>query len=221
MVASCEYDLLNHFNSGKKMRLHLILAATLAASSAHADNIASTTIRLLPVKADLPNTESRSWTGFYTGAQYGPGHIKVSADGSSETADLKGYGLHTGYIHDFGKIVVGGEMDYNLLNLEDYSGNDKNVLFRLRGGYDLGDFMPYATVGIGKLSAGNGEFSETGPAFGFGVSLRTANNVTVSAEYTQQKFTHDFIIHGGPKHLETLHSDVHTSLFQTRASFRF
>ena len=207
------------------MRLYLILAATLAASSAQANDIAPTATKPFSITADSSSAESLDWTGVYAGAQFGTGDTTITTDGPDGKFGHKGYGLHIGYMHDFGRIVAGADVTYNRLSVNASSGHGNNEMFRLRGGYDLGHFMPYIAVGIGHLSAGNNGFSETGPALGIGVSLNAAKNVTVSIEYAQQKITHDYvrraIVHGHLGDFENVRSDYQTGLLQTRISYRF
>lgn len=55
------------------------------------------------------------WTGFYAGGQLGYADIDGTgaADGSGGT-----YGVHGGYNYDFGQFVLGGEVDYDKLDID-------------------------------------------------------------------------------------------------------
>lgn len=164
--------------------------------------------------AIAPVEDAADWTGFYAGLQYGVGNAELDYDGNNADSDFDGYGLHAGYNHDFGKFVLGGEFDYNRVSLDDVDGDGD--LFRLRGraGYDMGKFLPYATLGVAKLDSDN--LSETGVTYGIGADYMVADNFTVGAEYSRSDFSdvaEDELGFSGV--------DLDTDLFQIRASYRF
>lgn len=90
------------------------------------------------------------WTGFYAGAQYGKGSFELSGNGVSADEDMDAYGLHGGYLRDFGKFVLGGELDYNKLDIDNVDDKGDLTRLRARAGYDMGRFMPYVTLGVGQ-----------------------------------------------------------------------
>ena len=128
-----------------------------------------------------------NWDGFYAGLQYGKGTGDLGNRGTlADFGDFDAYGLHAGYQKGFGKFVAGGELDYNKVSPDEvYSDGDLTRL-RLRAGYDAGKFLPYATVGVAKLSTD--EFSDTGMTYGVGVDYKVAEHFTVGAEYSRNDF---------------------------------
>ncbi|WP_375279891.1 outer membrane protein [Pseudooctadecabacter sp.] len=98
----------------------------------------------------VPTTIPFDWTGFYVGGQAAVGSVEANGiDG-----DVEGYGVHAGYLRDLGSFVIGGEMEY-MLSTYSVSGNSADLdadSLRLKAiaGYDLGQVMPYATVGVGQ-----------------------------------------------------------------------
>jgi len=132
------------------------------------------------------------WTGFYLGAQAGYGDVSSIGTGNQDLSNYfddipvgagfaQGFslspdgglgGLHAGYLHDVGQLVIGGELDYDWSNLKDSTttsiigvglgdeGEDivignasadlkvKNVArAKLLVGYDMGDGLLYGTAG--------------------------------------------------------------------------
>lgn len=178
--------------------LYTTIAASLAATTAFAGGYTPAVDAPEPVVAPVvtPVETGGDWTGGYVGLQYGQGDLDADYPGftyegqmfpaESDTFDVDGYGLHAGYMKDFGKFVAGGELDYNRLEV---SSTDENAdLWRLRGraGYDLGRWLPYATLGMAHLSAD--EVSENGVSYGLGVDYKVTEQFTVGAEYTWAPF---------------------------------
>ncbi|MFC3570674.1 outer membrane protein [Paracoccus simplex] len=171
-----------------------------------------------PVVAPIePMTiEPSNWNGFYAGLQYGKGSGDLGNRGTQpDFGDFDAYGVHAGYQRGFGKFVLGGELDYNKLSPDEeaYSDGDMTRL-RLRAGYDMGKFLPYATLGAAKLDTD--EFSDTGLTYGLGVDYKVAEHFTVGAEYTRNDFKDVLQDSAGVDG-----NDLDMDMVQIRASYKF
>lgn len=189
-------------------------AAFICAGSAFAGGFVPSVVAVEPIiVATAPGND---WTGFYAGLQYGQGSLDLEFenDGSVDAGDFDAYGVHAGYLHDFGQYVLGAELDYNRIDVDD--ADENGDLLRLRGrlGADLGRFMPYITAGVARISAEDegDDFSETGFTYGIGADFAVTNNFTIGAEYTKHNFS-DI--------LDTDGVDLDADLIQIRASYRF
>ena len=187
------------------------LAASLLATSAVAGGYTTpvTPTEPLVLPPVVAPADPSDWSGFYAGAQYGVGSFEL---GDEFDRDHKAYGLHAGYLRDFGKFVVGGELDYNKLDIDDVDEKGDLTRLRARAGYDMGRFMPYLTVGAAKLSLDDYDISETAVTYGIGGDFKVTDAVTVGAEYTKQDFSDVSDIDG---------LDLDTDLIQVRASYHF
>lgn len=191
------------------------VAASLVAGSALAGGYTAPVQNPEPiVVAPVVVEDASDWTGFYAGAQYGKGSAELSLDGVNDDEDMDAYGLHGGYLHDFGKFVLGGELDYNKLDIDNVDDKGDLTRLRARAGYDMGRFMPYVTLGVAKLSMDTGTYdiSETDVTYGIGGDFKVTNNFTVGAEYTKQDFSDVDDIDG---------LDLDTDSVQLRAAYHF
>lgn len=192
----------------------LAIAATLAAGAAHAGGYVAPVVETAPVVVEpVVTTDASDWTGFYAGLQYGQGTGEASFGDLNTESDFDGYGVHGGYMHDFGKFVAGAELDYNKLDIDDADKGDLTRL-RARAGYDMGRFLPYVTLGAAHLSADQAgvDVSETGFTYGLGADFKVTERFTVGAEYTKQDFNDVDNIDG---------LDLDTDMVQLRGTFRF
>ncbi|WP_299965520.1 porin family protein [uncultured Roseobacter sp.] len=167
--------------------------------------IAATTIMTAPVLAGsleepvitpapaapppAPVYTGGDWTGFYAGAQIGD--IDVEGDGAIDGSDGDDttFGLHAGYNYDFGSWVVGGELDYDDAGFDlDPVGAEVDNVWRakLRGGYDFGRTLVYATAGLAELDTSVGD--DTGEFYGLGVSYKATEQFIISGEYLMHEF---------------------------------
>jgi len=197
------------------------LAAFIAgsATAAMAGGYTAPVIEAAPVEPVVVATEQPSgeWTGFYAGLQYG----KTEADLDGIDVDGDNYGVHAGYLRDFGRFVGGAELSYDKLDDFDIAGVgldgvDGNLLRgKLLAGYDAGKLLPYAAISLARveLEAGGDEESETGVGFGLGVKYMATPRFLVGAEWMRNSFEFD----GGAG------SDIDADLdtLSVNASFRF
>ena len=193
---------------------YLAIAGVLAAGSAHAGGyVAPVEVEPAPV-VPAPVTDVSDWTGFYAGLQYGQGNGELSFGDTTTDSDFDAYGLHGGYMHDFGRFVLGGELDYNKLDIDNLGDKGDLTRLRARAGYDMGRFLPYLTLGAAHLSAdlGAADVSETAVTYGIGADFKVTERITVGAEYTRQDFSDLDNIDG---------LDLDSDMVQIRGSFRF
>lgn len=186
--------------------------AALAATTAHAGGYVAPVVETPVVTEPVPIEQPvGAWTGFYAGLQYGKGSADLDYAGTSTDSDFDGYGLHAGYQRNFGRFVGGAELDYNALSLDDDGGDADLVRLRARAGYDMGRFLPYATLGAAHIK-GDSDLSETGLTYGLGADFKVTENFTVGAEYSRNDFTDVSDVDG---------ADLDTDLVQIRASYHF
>tara|TARA_R110002110_G_scaffold154385_2_gene348243 strand:+ start:1036 stop:1629 length:594 start_codon:yes stop_codon:yes gene_type:complete len=130
---------------------------------------------------------SADWTGFYTGLQLGYGDVNSDSGLLNGSSGL--YGFHAGYDFDFGTFVLGAELDYDNgdIGLGGVAGNiDSIARLKVRGGYDFGDTLLYATAGAARADTSFGD--ETGPFLGIGATYRVSDGYTIGAEVLQHRF---------------------------------
>lgn len=186
------------------------LGASLFAVTAHAGGYVAPVVEPAPAPVVAPVAAPVSdWTGFYAGLQYGQGDADVNFDGDSVSSDFDAYGVHGGYNRDFGQFVLGGELDYNRIDLDE-AGEGDLVRLRGRAGYDLGRFMPYVSLGAAHVDAD--DLSETAFTYGIGADFKVTERMTLGAEYTRQDFDDVNDVSG---------FDIDSDMVQVRASFRF
>jgi opacity protein-like surface antigen len=173
-----------------------ILAAV--PNTALAGGLAATadTVAAPVVAAPAPQSD---WTGLYVGAQIGNLSYQSFAtlpplagnrlfDGEGPIA-----GLHAGYMHDFGTLVLGGEADVNFgdVDLDLATGAassftvDRSTMLKARVGVDLGRVLPYAVGGYGWHDVDNTlgpEQAFRGALYGLGVSFLVTDRVMVGTE---------------------------------------
>lgn len=191
------------------------VAASLVAGSAFAGGYTAPVVEpALVVIEPVAVVDASDWTGFYAGAQYGKGSADLSYNGVDDDRDTDNYGLHGGYLRDFGKFVLGGELDYNKIDIDDVDDKGDLTRLRARAGYDMGRFMPYVTLGVAKLSADTGTYdiSETDVTYGIGGDFKVTDKFTVGAEYSKQDFSDVDDVDG---------LDLDTDMVQLRAAYHF
>lgn len=90
------------------------------------------------------------WTGGHGGLSLG----MLSAQGRGTSDNGYIYGLHGGYVYDFGTVVVGGEFELLTGNDFDLGGAELDSVMRLKGrvGYEVGQTLLYGTAGGARMA---------------------------------------------------------------------
>lgn len=192
---------------------NLIIVSALSMVAAPAFAGSTTPVTEDPVivaPAPVVVARTRDWTGFYGGVQLGYGKLDVSGGSADDRDGLVG-GIRAGYDYDFGDYVLGVNADYNIADTDVDGANLARI--KLRGGYDLGDGLLYATGGVGFAQAeiGGVDRSDTGWVAGFGYEHMVSDNVSVGGEVLYNQFD-DFDNSG---------SDISGTTLQATVSYRF
>lgn len=152
---------------------------------------------------------AEDWTGAYVGFSFG----YADADGSGGAGGSNGvFGPHIGYDYDFGNFILGGELEYNRLNLDlgqSEGSLDSISRLKLRGGYDFGSALGYVVVGTARAST-SGD-SDTAAVYGIGVAYPLNDRFVISGEALRQSF--DDVPNAG--------GSLDTNVFNLRTTFRF
>ena len=203
-----------------KTSLRLLCAAPMAlcAGAAVAGGLSDPIVPVVPVTPPPPPV-SADWTGPYIGVQVGSATATVvDAD-----EDFSGtiYGVHAGYLYDFGTIVAGAEVDYDLTNISETiavvgAGTidlevDYVARAKLRLGLDAGALLPYLVGGVAQMQITTvDEVSDTGTFFGAGLDYQLNPSLRLGAEVLQHQFD---AFDGG--------SDIDVTTMALRASYTF
>lgn len=179
-------------------KLLISAVALVAGTSAFAGSPVYVAPDVLPV-ATVPTTVApiADWSGLYAGVQAGMLKGDISTDTAEGEIDGTIYGAHIGYNYDFGRFVLGGELDYNIGSGEGVSGGTTTDLdysiahLKARAGYDLGSVLAYATTGVAwfEYDEPAGAQDGTGYFVGLGAEYRISNDWSVGAEYLAYQFT--------------------------------
>ena len=185
-----------------------LLFTSLLSGTAFAGSLEEPIFETVPAPVFEPAFVDGDWTGAYGGLNLGYGDVDGTgtADGDDTT-----YGFHVGYDYDFGRYVIGGELEYDKadIDLNGAANTDSVTRLKLRGGYDLGRTLIYATAGAAKLQTSIGD--DTGEFFGVGMAYQVTDRFTVGGELLEHRF--DDI--GGTG------VDADATTFNLRGSFRF
>lgn len=159
--------------------------ATVMGSAAFAGNLVEPVVEPAPAPAPVVVNEGGDWTGFYLGGQIG----QLDADASNgASGDDAAYGIHGGYNYDFGRFVLGGELDYDATDLDLGGGAtvDSVARAKLKAGYDFGRVLAYVTGGVAEADSSLG--SETGDFYGVGVAYQVTDQWQVGGEVLEHNF---------------------------------
>ena len=169
----------------------------------------------------MPAPVLQAWTGPYVGAQAGVGNADLITNGTPAVS-LSGpvYGLHAGYLHDFGTLVIGAEVDYNLADISGEFDGEAVITdlahLKARVGADLGQVLLYGTGGYAyttiELFNGSSVYEGQGLFYGVGAEYLINANWSAGAEY----LVHQFEDVGGAGFL-----DIDLTTIQARASYHF
>ena len=161
-----------------------------------------------PVVGMPPVIVTQDWTGAYAGLNFG--YVEVDGVGAAGGNDdtLGGY---AGYDFDLGHYVVGGALEYDVYDTDLGTGVNVDTIRRLklRGGYDFGRTLFYATAGLAQIESSTG--SDTGEFVGLGITYKMTDRFDVGGELLDHRF--DDI--GGTG------MDTDVSTFNLRGSLRF
>jgi len=139
------------------------------------------------VVAPVPvQTYGGDWTGGYFGLNLG--NINVDTNVAGVDGDDFSYGVHGGYDYDFGRFVLGGEVEFDATDI-DLAGAatvDSVARLKLRGGYDLGRTLLYVTGGAAEVDTSLG--SDTGGFAGIGVTYMVTDRFYVGGEVLGHQF---------------------------------
>ncbi len=198
-----------------KRTFKIVSAAALATSTfaggAFAGSLAEPMVEpVMTAPAPAPVNMGGDWTGFYTGLQlgYADANGPGALDGNNGT-----YGFHAGYDYDFGRFVMGGELDYDKTDIDLNNGAaniDSVARAKIKGGYDLGNTLIYATGGYARADTSFG--NEDGAFYGLGMDYKITEQYTVGAELLQHKFNDVNNVAG---------DDLDATTFTVRGSYRF
>lgn len=194
-----------------KLMMSSTAALAMTVAAAQAGSLADPVVTPAPepvVAVPAPVSTGGDWTGFYGGLSYG----MLSAETGDIEDDGQAYGAFAGYDYDFGRFVLGGELDYQAADSLSLDGVDVDGVTRLklRGGYDLGPALAYATAGVARADTSL-DGNVDGAVYGVGLDYLVTQNVTVGVEY----LAHDFNDVGDTD------VDVDADTISLRAAFRF
>jgi len=184
-----------------------VLATSLLGSAAFAGSLDEPVIEAAPTFAPTTVAET-DWTGAYGGLNLG--YADIDGTGSAD-GNEGAYGLHLGYDYDFGQYVLGGELEYDKadVDLGTLGNTDSIARLKLRGGYDFGKTLLYATAGAAYLDSSLG--SDTGAFAGIGVAYKVTDRFTVGGELLENRFDD----------IDGTGIDADATTFNLRGSFRF
>lgn len=162
-----------------------------------------------PVVAAEPEV---TWDGFYAGFHA----TRSDATWTTATIEDEGeelvYGLHAGYNHDLGDFVIGAEAGASVEQPMDR--NETTLTGKVKAGYDMGKFLPYATAGYSLVTSavdGAADNKADGWVYGVGAEYLVSEKVGLGAEYLMGDYD---VTDGGADEFER--SDI-----SVRANFHF
>ncbi|EYD71668.1 outer membrane protein [Limimaricola hongkongensis] len=175
--------------STSTLALALGVVAAPALAGGLAEPVADPVAPAAPV-AVAPAAPVSDWTGAYVGAQLGYGQAEASDDSFDEDGAV--YGAQVGYNYDFGRFVLGGELDYVGTEIDsDANEIDGVARAKLRAGYDAGAFLPYVTAGYASAYTDEeigGDDQFDGYVYGAGLDYKVTENIVVGGEVLQHEF---------------------------------
>ena len=199
------------------MKLTRTLLAALSASALAAPAFAGSAAPaamepMIEAPAPVAMTMGRDWTGGYAGLQLGYADVEASAaTGATISRDDVIGGFTAGYDWDFGNFVLGAGLDADLADLSVGAATLERVYrLKVRGGYDLGNGLIYATAG-GAGADVDGLGYDTGYFVGAGYEHMVTDNISLGGEVLYHEFD-DFNASG---------LDIEATTFQVRANYRF
>lgn len=196
------------------MKLTRILLTALGASAVAAPVFAGSAAPapmepVIQAPAPVIMHTGRDWTGGYGGLQLG--YADLSSNDTLSGDDMIG-GLTAGYDWDFGNWVLGAGIDMDIADLGLDTGLDLERMYRLkvRGGYDLGNGLLYATAGAAGADI-SGLGYDTGYFIGAGYEHMVTDTISLGGELLYHEFDN----------FKSTGVDVEATTFQVRAAYRF
>ena len=160
--------------------------AAVMGSAAFAGNLSEPVVEPVPAPAPVPVVDyGGDWTGFYLGGQVG--QLDAEAD-NGLSGDDTSYGVHGGYNHDFGRFVLGGEVEYDEADVDVGAGVNVESVARgkVKAGYDFGSVLGYVTAGVAQADTSIGD--ETGEFYGIGLAYKVNDQWSVGGEVLEHDF---------------------------------
>ena len=177
--------------------------AALMSSAAMAGSLADPVVEPVvntPAPYAVPVTGT--WTGGYGGISLG--YADVTSTNPDTSGDGAIYGLSLGYDYDFGTFVLGAGVDYDFTDIDVAGTTLENVArLKVRGGYDMGNGLIYATAGAAQAYTAAGD--DSGYFAGLGYEHKLTDAVSVGGEVLYHQFD-DF--NGGGTDIEATTASV-------------
>jgi outer membrane immunogenic protein len=196
------------------------LSASALAAPAFAGSAAPAAMEpMIEAPAPVAMTMGRDWTGGYAGLQLGYADVEGSGGvlpaGIAVTGDDVIGGFTAGYDWDFGNFVLGAGLDMDIADLDVANAAvgtftlERVYRLKVRGGYDLGNGLLYATAGgVGADVDGLGY--DTGYFVGAGYEHMVTDTISLGGEVLYHEFDN---------FQDT--ADIEATTFQVRANYRF
>jgi opacity protein-like surface antigen len=172
------------------------LAAPALAGSLDAPVVVAAPATPLTLPVTPAAAPASDWSGFYLGGQISYGMLESDDLGVDGEGRLNG--LHAGYQRDFGRFVLGGELEHDWGRIEiadadtgaDTGGTIDRVLrAKLRVGYDAGRFLPYLTAGYAQADLSDaGDDQVEGMVYGVGTEIRLSDRFSTGVEFLHHEF---------------------------------
>lgn len=187
-------------------------------------------------KADAP-----SWTGFYLGVHGGYSFAKTDVELTGTPLALNGLGsdgmtggIHIGYDHQIGSVVLGLLGEWNGLGKTEFEVTPNLLKYEIKDGFLIagrvglawGNALPYVMVGWAKheadlsfLGTSVDSHDLDGLALGAGIDVKLddlAKGLRVGLRYTQIQFDSHDVLGAGVVGLDT---DLHKA--EVRISYQF
>lgn len=180
-----------------------VVAAGAAQAGSMSEPVVETPVTPVVVEPAAPVNLGGDWTGGYVGLSFG----SLSIEDDSNDDDSASYGVFGGYDYDFGRFVLGGELEYQGADDLSVNGVDYDGISRakLRAGYDAGPALVYLTGGAAHVE------DTTGATLGLGMDYKVTDNFTIGAEYLADKFDD----------VDDADGDVTSDSIAIRGAFRF
>jgi outer membrane immunogenic protein len=145
----------------------------------------------------LSGTSVADWTGFYIGASGGYGWLRDIDRSFTPPMPDQGedwiLGVHAGYLHQFGDFVVGGEVEYQRLDITYQTFNfitvDHAYTAKARVGYAFDQFLISGSIGGAYVTTNFMGLRDLGLAIGGGIDYALTDNISVGAHYQRFSYT--------------------------------